>query len=85
MLNSDHHIWRLWASFIQHWGAEEWVASFLEAAGPLSILGAQAVYISQPYLSQALPEGHLDALARLLEDQTATKAFATLLREEPEP
>jgi len=84
-MSSDQHIWRVWASILQRWGVEEWVASFLEATGPLAILGAQVVYISQPLLRHSIPEDHLDALARLLEDSTHIRAFVDFLREASAP
>jgi hypothetical protein len=80
-MDQDQHIWRVWAGFLQHWGVEKWVAATLETLGPLSILGAQAVHLSQPLLSKTVPDDHLDALARLLEDPIQTRAFVTYLRE----
>ncbi len=82
-MSSDQHIWQVWASFLHRWGIEEWVASFLEAAGPLTILGAQAIYFSQPLLKGPVSEEHLNALARLFEDSTHTRAFIDFLREAP--
>ena len=82
-MGSDQHIWRVWASFLQRWGIEDWVASFLEAAGPITILGAQVVYLSQPLLNHTIPEEHLSAMARVLEDSTHTRAFVEFLREAP--
>ena len=58
------------------------VATILEAAGPLAVFGAQCLYLGQPFLKYSLPEGHLRALANLLEDPTETKVFADFLREE---
>lgn len=80
-MNQDRHIWRVWASFLQRWGVSDGVADILEAAGQLSLLGAQAVYLGQPLLKHALPEDQLDALARLLEEPTQTQAFVRVLRE----
>jgi hypothetical protein len=48
----------------------------------MTLLGAQAVYVGQPVLKVAIPQGHLDALVNLLEDPTQTRAFITYLREE---
>ena len=82
-MNADQHIWQVWASYLQRWGVRDWAAHVLEAVGPLAILGAQVVYIGQPLLYQSVPEGHLDALARLLEDSNNTRAFVDFLREAP--
>ena len=84
-MDQDRHIWRVWAGFLQQWGVEEWVATTLEALGPLSILGAQAVHLSQPLLSRTFPIDHLDALTRLLEEPVQTRAFVTYLREASVP
>ncbi len=77
----EQHIWRVWAEFLQRWGMEDSIAALLDAAGPLSILGAQFIYLSQPLLNMALPEKHLAALAWLLEEPARTRAFAEYLRE----
>jgi hypothetical protein len=82
-MNADQHIWRTWITALRRWGLQDWVASFLEAAGPLAILGAQVVYVGQPLLDLALPDNHLEAAARLLEDATCTQAFVQMLREAP--
>ena len=82
-MEAYRHIWQSWANTLHRWGMGDWVASFLEAAGPLTIIGAQAVYLGQPLFKLAVPENHLDALAHLLEDDGQTRAFATLLREVP--
>lgn len=77
----DQDIWRVWARILHGWGIKDLVASFLEAAGPLTIVGAQVVYFGQPLLNIAMPEYHVEALARLLEDKKQTRAFLTYLRE----
>jgi len=80
-MSADRHIWYLWARRLHRWGMQELVASILEAFGSLTILGAQAIHISQPLLSQAFPDDHLTALAGMLEDRHETQAFIGLLRE----
>jgi hypothetical protein len=79
----DQHLWQVWARTLQRWGVSEWMASLLEAAGPLSVLGANMVYLSQPLLHHFFPDEHLVAFAQLLEDPVQTEAFANILREEP--
>lgn len=54
----------------------------LEAAGPLTVLGAQLVYIGSPFLRPALTDSQCTALASLLEDRSEAQAFAAFLREE---
>jgi hypothetical protein len=80
-METDRHIWRVWASILQRWGVDGLAASFLEVAGPLTVFGAQIVYIAQPMIGQAAPQAHLDELARLLEDSQRTREFVSYLRE----
>jgi hypothetical protein len=56
-------------------------ASFLEALGPLTVFGAQAIYLGQPLLNSILPRDRIQALADLLEDSDQVKDFAAFLRE----
>jgi len=80
-MDEDQQIWRSWARFLQHWGLEQSVASILEVSGPLSVLGAQMVYLCSPLLKYTLPVTQLEALARMLEDTDHTQAFVSCLRE----
>jgi hypothetical protein len=82
-MDDDQHIWQSWANFLQRWGMEGWAASVLETAGPLSILGAQVVYLITPLFKHALPGRQLDALARMLEDSGHVQVFVNYLREAP--
>ena len=74
--------WPAWAGFLRHHGLENLVAWALEAAGPLTLLGAQALYIGGPLLRPALTDSQRDALAGLLEDRDEVRAFSAFLREE---
>jgi len=74
--------WPTWAEFLRHRGLESLAAWALEAAGPLTILGAQFLYLGGPLLRPALSNGQIDALANLLEDHREALAFASFLREE---
>ena len=53
---------------LRAWGLEGLAAALLEAAEPLSMLGAQALYLAQPALGVFLPSGTVGRWARLLED-----------------
>ncbi len=83
LMNADQQMWQVWIAIIRRWGAQDWIASILEAAGPLTILGAQVVYLGQPLVGRALPEDHVGAIARLLEEPSSTRAFVHMLREAP--
>ena len=74
--------WPVWAEFLRRRGLESLAAWALEAAGPLTVLGAQALYLGGPLLRPAWSNGQIDALAGLLEDHDETLAFAAFLREE---
>jgi hypothetical protein len=74
-------VWQQWADRIRKWGLENVVAALLEAAGPLTILGAQVVYLAQPVLSAFLQDRYLSALVVLLEDAEQSRMFIGYLRE----
>ena len=74
--------WPGWAEFLHRYGLENLVVWTLEAAGPLTVLGAQALYIGGPLLRPALTDLQRDALAGLLEDRDEALAFTAFLREE---
>jgi hypothetical protein len=73
--------WPQWADFLRQRGLEGLATWALEAAGPLAILGAQALYLSRPLLRPALSDTQLTALAGLLEDRDEMRDFTTFLRE----
>jgi hypothetical protein len=74
--------WPTWAEFLRHRGLESLAAWALEAAGPLTVLGAQVLYLGGPLLRPAFSNGLIDAVAGLLEDHSEALAFAAFLREE---
>jgi len=80
-MDKNHHIWRIWVKSLHRWGVEDLVASLLEAAGPLTIIGAQLIYIGQPILNGVVPDGHLSVLTGTLEDDDQRDAFVSYLRE----
>ncbi len=73
--------WPAWSEFLRSRGLEGLAAWVLEAAGPLTVLGAQALYLGSPLLRPMLPEDQVEALAGLLEDPEETHAFTSFLRE----
>ena len=80
-MSENQPIWINWARTLQHWGINKGVASLLEAAGSLSVLLAQLLYLSQPLLSGAVSPRSLDAFARVLENPVDRQEFVAVLRE----
>jgi len=70
--------WFQWAESLRNLKLDGMVAWLLEAGAPLTILGAQALYISQPFVGG----NKIDSLAQMLEQQDETQAFARYLRGE---
>jgi hypothetical protein len=74
--------WSTWVEFLHRSGLENLAVWALEATDPLSVLGAQALYLSSPLIRPAFSNGHLEALAGLLEDRSEAQAFIAFMREE---
>jgi hypothetical protein len=81
-VDAYQQIWHSWAFKLHAWGVKDWLATLLEAVGPLSLLGAQMIYLSQPLLSVMLPGEQLKALSELLEEPDQMQSFINLLRQE---
>ena len=71
-----------WASRLQQWRMHQIAAALLEAGGPLKLIGAQLVFISQPLFSGLMGGEQLKALTGLLEEPEKTKTFIQFLRED---
>ena len=56
-------------------------AAFLEALGPVNMLGAQLVYLTQPILSPFISQELSQDFARILEDPSETENFIKALRD----
>jgi hypothetical protein len=70
--------WSKWAESLRRLKLDGFAAWLLEAGGPFTILGAQAVYLSQPFIGGK----KLDSLAHMLEEDQESQAFARYLRGE---
>ncbi|MFL7813990.1 MAG: hypothetical protein AB8I40_09985 [Anaerolineales bacterium] len=69
-----------WIQTLYKLRLQNFFATLLEALGPVNILGAQLVYLSQPILSPFIsPEKSRD-FAKILEDPTETATFVKALR-----
>jgi len=70
--------WSAWAESLRRLKLDVLATWLLEAGGPFTVLGAQAVYLSQPFMGGK----KLDSLAHMLEEEEDTQAFARYLRGE---
>ena len=70
--------WSTWAETLRRFKLEGLASWFLEAGSPLSTLGAQLLYASQPFLGGK----QINMLAQMLEDDQETEAFVRYLRGE---
>jgi hypothetical protein len=70
--------WSLWADTLRRWKLDGLASWLLEAGAPLTVLGAQALYISQPFVGGK----SLNSFARMLEQEEDAQAFARYLRGE---
>jgi hypothetical protein len=84
-VQENSQIWQTWADVLNHWGVKDLAATILEALGPINMLGAQFVYMGQPFLTPFFSEGYLDVLAELLADPRETQAFIAVLRQSDQP
>lgn len=74
-----------WRDRLRRLGLDGIAAALLEAAEPLSPVGAQVLYVAQPALSLFVPAARVGRLARRLEDPAAVARFrAQLLAEQAE-
>jgi hypothetical protein len=70
--------WSTWAETLRRFKLDGLASWVLEAGSPLSALGAQALYIGQPFLGGR----KIRSIAQMLEDEGETQAFARFLRGE---
>lgn len=82
-MDENQSTWDSWARALERWGMRKAVASLLEAAGSLSVLVAQVLYLSQPLLSGAVSSRSLHAFAHVLENPADKRDFISFLREAP--
>ena len=64
--------------WLQDMGLADFIAAALEAAGPLALLGAQAIFMLEPLVST--PGGRLSKLAQTLEDPSQMEGLVQRLR-----
>ena len=77
----ENRFWDEWKAQFCRLGIKDWVASFLEFAGPFSMIAAHFLVFETQFLHGFVPEKQLEALSRVLEEPDETQAFASYLRE----
>ena len=82
-MTSNQQIWQTWSQALHRLGVYHLAVTLLEAAGPLTIFGAQIIYLCQPVLKGTVSMTGLNALAAMLEDPQEAQAFARFLIESP--
>ena len=78
-MDSPRTYWPQWTESLRRMGLDGFAAWLLEAGGPVNILGAQLLYIGQPFATRQAGGG-IRALANLLEQEDEARAFAALLK-----
>ena len=71
--------WSHWAESLRRFKLDGLASWLLEAGGPLTILGAQAIYLSQPFLG-GKQASSWNSLAHMLETEEEVQAFAHYLQ-----
>ena len=70
--------WSEWAETLRRFNMDGFASWLLDAGAPLAALGAQVLYLGQPFVGG----DRIDALARMLEEDSETQAFIHYLRGE---
>jgi len=70
--------WSNWAETLRRFKLDGIASLLLEAGSPLKLLGAQALYIGQPFVGGK----QLEAFAHMLEEDDETQAFIKYLHGE---
>lgn len=76
-----HSSWLSWAGFIRQHRLEGLVTWLLESAGPLNVIGAQALIFGAPLLRPAMSPVQIESITRLLEDPSEGRNFLSFLKE----
>lgn len=78
-MDSPRTYWPKWTESLRRLGLDGFAAWLLEAGGPFNIIGAQLLYMGQPFIATEGSDG-IRALANLLEQEDEARAFAESLK-----
>ena len=78
-MQSPRTYWPAWMDTLRRLGLEGFAAWLLDAGGPLNVVGAQLLYLGQPFVTSSASD-RIRALANLLEQEDESRAFAALLK-----
>jgi hypothetical protein len=78
-MNSLRAKWPEWTEALRRRGLDGFAVWLLEAGGPINLIGAQLLYVGQPFVTPQANDG-IRALANLLEEEGEARAFAALLK-----
>ena len=78
-MDSPRTYWPRWTESLRKMGLDGFAAFFLEAGGAFHILGAQLLYMGEPFATPQASDG-IRALANLLEQENEARAFAAILK-----
>ena len=70
--------WPQWVETLRRFKLDGFASWLLDAGAPLTVLGAQALYIGQPFMGGE----KINALAHMLEEESETQGFVRYLRGE---
>ena len=70
--------WSHWAESLRRLKLDALASWLLEAGAPLTVLGAQALYLSQPFIGGK----QWNSFAQMLEEDEEVQAFVRYLRRE---
>jgi hypothetical protein len=73
--------WSHWAEALRRLKLDGFASWLLDAGAPLTLLGAQALYIGQPFLGGKRASSW-NSFAQMLEQEEEVQAFARYLRGE---
>ncbi len=74
-----------WSARLRAIGLNALAAAFLDAAEPLSPLGAQLLWVAQPTLKLFMPGEEIDGLAQLLDDPAGVAWLRKAMIEPDDP